>query len=112
MSMSTLSLYVSSLIISLSRSLFFIFSPRLQIQEIQEVEEPTLIKWVRCSNGTLPDNAIEGGCDPDGMALYVARADHAGGKIPGKFSVASGKVYIPWNCVEHEKTEYEVNFQT
>jgi len=54
---------------------------------------------------------VEGGRDQNGGILYVARADHVGGKIPGKFSVTTGKAYIPWNSTEHEKDEYEVKTQ-
>ena len=67
-----------------------------------------MCQWIPCSNGTLPENAVEGGQDQNGQKLYVARANHAGGKIPGKFSVATGKAYIPFNTTEHEKDEYEV----
>ena len=43
------------------------------------------LKWVKASNGEIPDDAVEGGwCQSTKELLYVARASsHNGGLIPG-----------------------------
>jgi len=69
---------------------------------------PALLQWIPCSHGELPPNAIDGGVDEFGNKLYVARANHEGGKIPGKYNTRTRTAQIPWGGGEHEKLEYEI----
>lgn len=41
-------------------------------------------QWVQCQNGSIPPNAVQGGCESDGRPLYVARREHEGSIVPGK----------------------------
>jgi len=72
-------------------------------------EVPTVegVAWVSASGGELPEGSFVGGND-DGASLYVARADHEGAVIPGKFVQGHSNAYIPWGGEEHSKQDYEV----
>jgi hypothetical protein len=53
---------------------------------------------------------VPGGADTEtGETLYVARAEHEGAIIPGKFVPSHGVTYISWGGAEHGKSEYEVS---
>ncbi len=65
------------------------------------------VSWVPAAGGELPDGAFVGGFD-SGFDLYVARANHEGEIIPGKFIPAHGVAYVPWGGVEKAKEQYEV----
>lgn len=62
--------------------------------------------WVSASGGEIPSGAVQGGTD--GEPLYVGRARHEGGLIPGKVKPTHGVCYIPWGGEEHGKNDYEV----
>ena len=53
------------------------------------------IEWVPGSGSNVPSNAVAGGLDR-GARLYVARASHAGGLVPGKFYPPHKSVYVRW----------------
>ena len=42
------------------------------------------------------------------QVLYVARADHEGGKFPGTFLPIWGHAKVAWGGVVHKKENYEV----
>ena len=63
--------------------------------------------WVRCSGGHLPSGAVQGGADRGGV-VYVARADHLGSLVPGKFHSSYKRTFISYGGKEHATTEYEV----
>lgn len=57
----------------------------------------------------MADGAVPGGVDSEtGEVIYVARAEHEGAIIPGKFVPSHGVTYIAWGGAEHAKPEYEV----
>uniref|UniRef100_A0A182MW60 Farnesoic acid O-methyl transferase domain-containing protein n=1 Tax=Anopheles culicifacies TaxID=139723 RepID=A0A182MW60_9DIPT len=62
--------------------------------------------WVAAANGEIPPNAVVGGSD--GEDMYIGRAQHEGGIIPGKVVASHGVCYIAWGGVENPKAEYEV----
>uniref|UniRef100_A0A182WQL7 Farnesoic acid O-methyl transferase domain-containing protein n=1 Tax=Anopheles minimus TaxID=112268 RepID=A0A182WQL7_9DIPT len=62
--------------------------------------------WVAAANGEIPPNAVVGGTD--GEDMYIGRAQHEGGIIPGKVVASHGVCYIAWGGVENPKAEYEV----
>jgi hypothetical protein len=64
-------------------------------------------KWETWTGGRLPSGAVCGGEDQGGL-LYVARASHQGGVVPGKFHVKYKTGYISWGGEEHEKSGCEV----
>jgi len=69
--------------------------------------EPHRITWVSKSNGTHAKFAVHAGID-SGKKLYVARAHHEGGVIPGKLHIGHSHVYIPFGGKEVSKQQYEV----
>jgi len=62
--------------------------------------------WVAASDGSVPEGALVGGED-GGAVVYVARAEHEGGLLPGKLVEGNG-MYIPWGGEEHVKDDYQV----
>lgn len=46
-----------------------------------------------------------------GDDLLVARAEHEGALIPGKFVPSHGVTYVAWGGEEHAKGEYEVSLR-
>lgn len=69
--------------------------------------EPKKISWISKSNGAHAEFAVQAGID-SGKKLYVARAHHAGGVIPGKLHIGHPHIYIPYGGQEISKVEYEV----
>lgn len=66
--------------------------------------------WEKRSAGELADGAVPGGRDEEsGETLYVARAEHEGGVIPGKFVPSHAVTYISWGGQEIAKPDYEVS---
>ena len=55
------------------------------IKDTKEGEGGGTLKWVKASNGEIPDDAVEGGwCQSSKEIIYVARASYyGGGLIPG-----------------------------
>ncbi len=70
--------------------------------------EPRNITWIPKSNGAHAKFAVHAGID-SGNKLYVARAQHSGGVIPGKLHIGHPNVYIPYNGQEISKSQYEVH---
>lgn len=73
--------------------------------------QPRHISWVAKSNGAHANFSVHAGTD-SGKDLFVARAQHMGGLIPGKLHVGHSKVYIPFGGEEVSKTQYEVRNET
>ena len=66
--------------------------------------------WEKGANGEVPQNVVTGGTDTEtGDVLLVARAEHEGAVIPGKFVPTHGVTYVSWGGAEHAKDEYEVS---
>lgn len=68
---------------------------------------PTSVTWVSGDGGVIPAGAVMGGFDNEN--LYVGRAQHEGGLVPGKVLSSHGVCYIAWGGAEHSKPEYEVS---
>ena len=69
--------------------------------------EESKLQWVRGSDGSHPEGAVKAGTD-HGVPIFVARARHQGGLVPGKLHHGHKAVYVPWGGVEHAKKGYEV----
>ncbi|XP_035701025.1 uncharacterized protein LOC110861924 isoform X2 [Folsomia candida] len=69
--------------------------------------EPRGLQWVAMSRGSFPKFAVEAGID-SGKKLYVARASHAGGVVPGKLHVGHSSAYIAYDGKEISMPNYEV----
>ncbi|XP_036147284.1 uncharacterized protein LOC105833177 [Monomorium pharaonis] len=66
-------------------------------------------RWVsRVGSQSLPENAVSGGRDSDGSAIYVGRAFHDGDMVPAKVIPDKGVAYISHGGEEHPKDNYEV----
>ncbi|OXA36670.1 putative squalene--hopene cyclase [Folsomia candida] len=70
------------------------------------IAEPRGLQWVPMTKGSFPKFAVEAGID-SGKKLYIARASHAGGQIPGKFHVGHTSAYIAYAGKEVSKPDYE-----
>jgi len=64
--------------------------------------------WVSASNGYLPQNAVQGGHEASGQALYVCRAQYNGGVHIGKFRADWRGCNIPFAGREITVNNYEV----
>ena len=65
------------------------------------------VRWESWARGGLPGGAVCGGREGGG-GVYVARARHRGGLVPGKVHDKYRTAYISWGGEEHEKAECEV----
>ena len=66
-------------------------------------------KWVKASNGYIPDNAVViGGREANGQILFICRANYRGGVHPGKIRTEFGGCNIPWGGKEIVVRDYEV----
>jgi uncharacterized protein (UPF0297 family) len=75
-----------------------------------EVLMNTGFKWIKASNGYVPENSVIGGRSLSGEPLYVGRTLHNGQNIPGKICRLSKCIYIPFG-EEICSKEYEVLVQ-
>ncbi|KAJ2157825.1 hypothetical protein GGF46_004218 [Coemansia sp. RSA 552] len=66
--------------------------------------------WVNATNGSIPDNAVQGGLEKNGSPLFVARAMYKGGLHPGKAAphIQDGGCSIGWGHKEINLAEYQV----
>ncbi|MGK7889941.1 MAG: DM9 repeat-containing protein [Leptolyngbyaceae cyanobacterium] len=51
--------------------------------------------------GTIPDQSVYGGSEPNGSPLYVCKTMHNGQWTPGKFSSLYNACYIPYGGNEY-----------
>lgn len=65
-------------------------------------------EWVNAHDGNVPGRAIPGG-HAGGVTLYIGRAPHNGGVIPGKVVPTHNCFYFPWRHEEHKRTGYQVS---
>jgi hypothetical protein len=74
---------------------------------IAATPQPMGIEWVQMSDGEHPAYAIQAGID-SGSQLFVARAFHEGGMIPGKLHDGHSSAYVAYGGEEIPKAVYEV----
>jgi hypothetical protein len=65
-------------------------------------------EWVAAANGQVPAGAVEGGNEPDGTPIYVARAPMGGGMHVGKLREVFGGCNISFAGEEICAKEYQV----
>uniref|UniRef100_A0A0A9YIM4 Natterin-3 n=1 Tax=Lygus hesperus TaxID=30085 RepID=A0A0A9YIM4_LYGHE len=69
---------------------------------------PTNIRWLSMSKGRIPDNnAVRGGQDSDGCALYIGRTNHNGDVLPCKINPRRGFAYFSYAGREISVENYE-----
>ncbi|XP_063702949.1 uncharacterized protein LOC134832748 [Culicoides brevitarsis] len=78
------------------------------VKEDFEVLRQGEFVWEFCTNGAVPDGAVEIGQTVDGEKLYMGRAFYQGSQTPGKVQASHGCLYIPFNGEEVPLNEYEV----
>jgi hypothetical protein len=66
---------------------------------------PSAVRWIGQSNGSVPPGAFEGGREP-ARILYVCRGHYNNGVHPGK--VVDSACNIPWGGLEPHLQTYEV----
>jgi len=66
--------------------------------------------WVCCSNGNIPDNAVEGGNNGDQCPFLVVRGRLEGQNCltPGRYCVQDKLAYIAWKGKEHSLPAYQI----
>lgn len=67
-----------------------------------------MIKWVQSTGGYIPDGAVVVGYEQNGLPLFSARADYAGGVHPGKVRIEFGAANIPYGGNEIKVNPYQV----
>ncbi|KAF2904887.1 hypothetical protein ILUMI_01289, partial [Ignelater luminosus] len=65
-------------------------------------------RWVACSGGNIPPNALAAGQTEDGEPLYVGRVIHEGTLTIGKVQQSHGCCYIPFGGQELNYQDYEI----
>ncbi len=65
-------------------------------------------KWVKASDGNIPDGSIVVGHEPGGEPLYAARGKFNRGLHIGKAKLQFNGALIPWGNQEHLLADYEV----
>ncbi|KAF5296192.1 hypothetical protein FQA39_LY12646 [Lamprigera yunnana] len=65
-------------------------------------------RWVPCSGGNIPPNAVVGGQSESGEPLYVGRAHHQGSITIGKVQRSHTCCYIPYGGQEISHQQYEI----
>ncbi|XP_077502237.1 natterin-4-like [Amblyomma americanum] len=65
------------------------------------------VRWACCYADNIPHNAVVGG-NAKGEDLYVGRAWHNGGLLPGKVVRSLQCCYVPCNNSEHKYQHYEI----
>ncbi|KAF2904886.1 hypothetical protein ILUMI_01288 [Ignelater luminosus] len=65
-------------------------------------------RWVPCSGGNIPPNAITGGTSETGEPLYIGRVQHQGSITCGKVQRSHGTCYIPFGGQEMSFPQYEI----
>ena len=65
--------------------------------------------WIKTRGNNIPTNAMKAGEDPEGGPLFVGRALHEGGLVPGKVQPKHGCCYIAYGGEEISKEEFEVS---
>jgi len=82
--------------------------PNVEASQGARPTQENHLRWVRGSNGTLPEDAFKAGLD-HGVPIFVARVRHQGDLVPGKLHPGYKTVFVPWGGGEHaKKTNYEV----
>ena len=66
------------------------------------------LSWKPASGGEVPDGALAFGHERTGEALFVCRAEHAGGVHIGKVRAPFGGCNVPYGGKEIKKRDYEV----
>ncbi|ORX94950.1 hypothetical protein K493DRAFT_315259 [Basidiobolus meristosporus CBS 931.73] len=66
------------------------------------------LEWVFASKGQIPPNAVQGGVEPDGKPLFVARQFHDGGLHVGKAAPHLGGLNIGYGGKEVHFDDYYV----
>ena len=64
--------------------------------------------WAPASGGQVPTGAVSWGYEANGEALFVCRAQYAGGVHPGKVRGEFGAANIPYGGQEVKVNPYEV----
>jgi len=65
-------------------------------------------RWVACSGGNIPPNALSAGQSEDGEPLYVGRVIHEGTLTIGKVQQSHACCYIPYAGQELNYPQYEI----
>jgi len=73
----------------------------------QHGAQPATIQWLPSRGGQAAPYAVPAGLD-SGRELYVIRAYHEGGTVPGKLHVGHSSAYIAYAGNEVPKYDYEV----
>ncbi|XP_073833197.1 uncharacterized protein [Musca autumnalis] len=64
--------------------------------------------WMSSSLEYAPANAVVAGCDSDGSAIYVARAEHNGQMLPAKFIPHRREAYVASEGKQIRKSDIEL----
>ncbi|KAF5276753.1 hypothetical protein FQR65_LT16203 [Abscondita terminalis] len=65
-------------------------------------------RWVPCSGGNIPPNAVVGGQSESGEPLYIGRAHHQGSITIGKVQRSHNCCYIPYGGQEMNFQQFEI----
>jgi hypothetical protein len=65
------------------------------------------VRWVPMT-GSIPQNAILAGSEPNGAALHICRANLRSGSTPGKYSAISKVCYLPYGGKYTETRTFDI----
>jgi len=69
---------------------------------------PAALSWVDSANGEIPPNAVIGGHETNGEAMYIGRAIHNGTVTVGKIHPSHQCCYVAYGGEELNFKEYEI----
>uniref|UniRef100_A0A1I8M5Y8 Uncharacterized protein n=1 Tax=Musca domestica TaxID=7370 RepID=A0A1I8M5Y8_MUSDO len=65
-------------------------------------------QWISATADSMPEDALEGGCDVDGDPIYVGRVCRHGDLLPAKVIPNKGGAYICWDGEEEKVEDFQV----
>jgi Protein of unknown function (DUF3421) len=83
------------------------YGPREQEFTTYEVLVGDSMRWVPMT-GSIPQNAVLAGYEPNGALLHVCRANLQSGSTPGKYSAISKVCYLPYGGKYTETRTFDI----
>lgn len=65
------------------------------------------LEWEHCRQGSVANNAVEGGKNPEGESYFIGRHSHKGDTLCGKIHTRHQCLYVSYGGGSVKKPEYE-----
>ncbi|XP_065364664.1 uncharacterized protein LOC135957789 [Calliphora vicina] len=78
----------------------------VKLTEYEVLTQPD--QWIAATADSMPEDALEGGRDADGDAIYVGRVFKDGDLMPAKVIPNKGGAYVAFDSEEHKVENFQV----